>query len=82
MDYVYVYCCTIPGHQQVEYAGKKYHVDCFTCMSCKKPIGDNTFMPYGKDNMCMNCHNAQTGTNCGGCSKVQNHDKRSNTCRN
>lgn len=54
----------------MEYNGKKYHTGCFACMKCRKPIGDNTFMPMEGKFMCMNCYNDNCAAKCGGCSKV------------
>lgn len=56
--------------EKVEYNGKKYHTSCFTCLKCKKPIGENSFMPMDSNFMCMNCYNDNYASKCGGCSKV------------
>lgn len=61
----------VVGMQKVEYGGKHYHYECFICSTCRKPIGDNTFMPNGNLFNCMNCHNEHYAAKCGGCSKVR-----------
>ncbi|XP_067951017.1 four and a half LIM domains protein 2-like isoform X2 [Watersipora subatra] len=65
-------CTKIFKHdmEKVEYNGKKYHTTCFTCMNCKKPIGDKSFMPRDNKFMCMNCYNENCAAKCGSCSKI------------
>lgn len=59
-----------PGTETVEYKGNSWHDDCFTCYSCKRPIGSQSFLSKGSDVYCAPCYDNKFAKHCVGCNKV------------
>lgn len=60
----------LPGTETVEYKGNSWHDDCFTCYSCKRPIGSQSFLSKGSDVYCSPCYDKKFAKHCVGCNKV------------
>ena len=56
--------------KKMEYKGRQWHEDCFTCCTCKANIGSNSFIPSGSDIFCNSCYEEAYAAKCAGCSKV------------
>ena len=56
--------------KKMEYKGRQWHEDCFTCITCKANIGSNSFIPSGSDIFCNSCYEEAYATKCAGCSKA------------
>lgn len=60
----------LPGTETVEYKGNSWHDECFTCYSCKRPIGTQSFLSKGSDVYCSPCYDNKFAKHCVGCNKV------------
>lgn len=56
--------------KKMEYKGRQWHEDCFTCCTCKANIGSNSFIPSGSDIFCNSCYEEAYAAKCAGCSKA------------
>ncbi|XP_034033963.1 four and a half LIM domains protein 1-like isoform X2 [Thalassophryne amazonica] len=59
----------LPGTESVEYKGNSWHDECFTCCSCKRPIGSQSFLSKGTDTYCSPCYDKKFAKQCFGCKK-------------
>lgn len=58
------------GTESVEYKGNSWHDECFTCCSCKRPIGSQSFLSKGSDVHCSPCYDKKFAKHCVSCKKV------------
>uniref|UniRef100_A0A8D3CMA8 LIM zinc-binding domain-containing protein n=1 Tax=Scophthalmus maximus TaxID=52904 RepID=A0A8D3CMA8_SCOMX len=66
------HCCYKPilaGTESVEYKGNSWHDECFTCFSCKRPIGSQSFLSKGSDIYCSPCYDMKFAKHCVCCKK-------------
>lgn len=61
---------SLTGTESVEYKGNSWHDECFTCFSCKRPIGSQSFITKGSDVYCSPCHDKKFAKQCVSCKKV------------
>lgn len=59
-----------PGTETIEYKGNSWHDECFTCYSCKCPIGTQSFLSKGSDVYCSPCYDKKFAKRCVSCNKV------------
>lgn len=59
-----------PGTKKMEYKGKQWHENCFTCNNCKKALGTQSFIPKDDHNYCVTCYEELFATKCTKCKKV------------
>merc|ERR1719334_485002 len=58
-----------PGTKKMEYKGKQWHENCFTCNNCKKALGTQSFIPKDEHNYCVTCYEELFATKCTKCKK-------------
>uniref|UniRef100_UPI00358ED794 four and a half LIM domains protein 2-like n=1 Tax=Myxine glutinosa TaxID=7769 RepID=UPI00358ED794 len=58
-----------PGSKKVNYKGKSWHENCFTCDRCMDTIGSQSFVPVGDEIFCVSCHQKKSSSRCFGCHK-------------
>ena len=61
------------GTKKMEYKGKQWHENCFTCNNCKKALGTQSFIPKDDQNYCVTCYEELFATKCTKCKKVRDH---------
>lgn len=59
-----------PGMKKFEYKGKQWHEECFTCMICKEPIRNKSFIPRDEQVVCVPCYERDFAQKCTSCSGV------------
>ncbi|XP_074604751.1 four and a half LIM domains protein limpet isoform X2 [Brevipalpus obovatus] len=60
------------GMKKMEYKGRQWHENCFVCVTCKVPIGSNSFIPKDNEIYCTGCYEDQFATRCCKCKNVIN----------
>merc|ERR1712136_466346 len=60
----------VTGTKKMEYKGKQWHENCFTCYNCKKSLGTQSFIPKDDQNYCVTCYEELFATKCVKCGKV------------
>ncbi|XP_024117428.1 four and a half LIM domains protein 1 isoform X1 [Oryzias melastigma] len=58
------------GIESVKYKGNLWHEECFTCCSCRGPIGSQSFISKDKDIYCSSCYDKKFTKNCVSCNKA------------
>ena len=68
--------------KKFEYKGKQWHEECFSCMVCKEPIRNKSFIPRDEQVICVPCYErdfAQKCTKCAGVNLYHIHQAFSRT---
>ncbi|CAG2171987.1 unnamed protein product [Oppiella nova] len=60
------------GTKKMEYKGKQWHENCFSCFKCQVPIGTKTFIPRENDIFCTDCFETKYAARCVKCSEIIN----------
>nr|XP_033812027.1 four and a half LIM domains protein 3 isoform X1 [Geotrypetes seraphini]XP_033812029.1 four and a half LIM domains protein 3 isoform X1 [Geotrypetes seraphini] len=60
---------SLKGSRKLEYNGQTWHELCFTCNSCKQPIGSCSFIPVNQDHYCIPCYESKFAPRCTHCKK-------------
>jgi len=57
--------------KKFEYKGKQWHEECFTCMVCKEPIRNKSFIPRDDQVVCVPCYERDFAQKCSACAGVR-----------
>ncbi len=57
--------------KKFEYRGKQWHEECFCCAVCKKPIGNQSFIPRDQEVVCVPCYEEHYAQRCLKCNGVR-----------
>jgi hypothetical protein len=58
------------GSKKYEFKGKQWHEECFCCGTCKKAIGNKSFIPRDQDVVCVTCYEDKFAQRCSKCQQV------------
>jgi hypothetical protein len=60
---------TIDDGSYIEYKGEPVHASCFTCHSCKNPLGNMLYVENDDQPYCVPCHMDQFAQSCAVCGR-------------
>ena len=69
--YIHTLLYLFSADKKFRYKDNLYHEDCFTCVDCKKPMGDQSFYQKNDGYQCAKCHGDKPDDVCQKCDKVR-----------